>query len=214
VVTFERIGGGSGIIGVAAIATQFILTGTAAPDAASLLQHRLLWEWATLLRAVGGLGIVWFTAALAARLRRRESPASGAAMLVIGSGVLWGSIWLVSAAFNSTAISLATTYDDPARVRLMAVFGVQSVLVLTPVLSIAFLVATGIAVLAAPTFPRRFAYAAFAAAIVRFIMAIADWQGRADLAMRIVDLTLMWVVVTAIHLLGATRPLELHEQDA
>jgi len=205
-VRFERFGGASGVIGVAAIATQFVVTGTAAPDAASLLQHRARWEWATLLRAVGGLGIIWFTAGLAARLRRWESPASGPAMLVLGSGLLWGLVWLVSAAFNSAAISLAATYDDAPRAGLVAVLGIQSVLVLTPVLTIAFLIATGVAILAAPTFPRRFAYAAFSAAIFRIALAIVDWQGRADLAMRIMDFTLLWVVVTSIHLLGATAP--------
>ena len=79
---------------------------------------------------------------------------------------------------------------------------------LTPALSIAFLVATGIAVLAAPTFPRRFAYAAFWAAGFRFVLALVDWHGDADLVMRIMDFTLMWVVVTSVHLLGATRPAE------
>jgi len=205
-VRFERFGGVSGMIGVAAIAAQFIVAGTAAPDAATLVERRMQWEWATLLRAVGGLGIVWFTAGLAARLRRWAARASGPARLVLGSGLLWGSVWLVSAGFNSTAISLATTYHDPDRVRLMAILGIQSVLVLTPVLTIAFLVATGVAILAAPTFPKRFAYTAFAAAFGRLVMAIVDWEGGADLAMRIMDFTLMWVAVTSIHLLGATRP--------
>jgi hypothetical protein len=206
VVKFERFGGASGVIGVAAIATQFLVAGTTAPDAASLLQHRLRSEWSTLLRAVGGLGIIWFTAALAARLRRWESPASAPARVVLGSGLLWGAVWLVSAAFNSAAISLATTYDDAAWARLAAVLGLQSVLVLTPVLTIAFLVATGMAVLAAPTFPARFAYAAFGAALFRGVLAIVDWEGGADLTMRIMDVALLWVVVTSVHLLGATRP--------
>lgn len=205
-VRFERFGGASGVIGVAAIAAQFIITGTAAPDGAAILQHRVRWEWTTLLRAVGGLGLIWFTAGLAARLRRWESPASGPATLVLGSGLLWGSVWLVSAAFNSAAISLATTYNGAPRARFVAMLGTQSVLVLTPALTIAFLIATGVAILAAPTFPRRFAYAAFSAAVFRLALAIVDWQGGADLAMRIMDFTLLWVVVTAIHLLGATRP--------
>jgi hypothetical protein len=205
-VSFERFGGASGVIGVAAIATQFIVTGTAAPDAASLIEHRLAWEWTTLLRAVGGLGLIWFTAGLAARLRRWDSPASGPAMLVLGSGLLWGSVWLMSAAFNSAAILLATAYNDASSVRFVAVLGTQSVLVLTPALTIAFLIATGVAVLSAPTFPRRFGYTAFCAALFRLVMALIDWQGSADLAMRIMDFTLMWVVVTSVHLLGATRP--------
>jgi hypothetical protein len=208
VVRFERAGGASGVIGVAAIAAQFAMAGTAAPDAAALAAHRVRWEWVTLLRIVGGLGLIWFTAGLAARLRRWELQPTGAARVVLGAGLLWGAVWLVSAAFNSVAITLGTDYRDTARVHLLGILGAQSVLVLTPALSMAFLIATGAAVLAAPTFPRRFAYAAFCAAAFRFVLALVDWHGDADLAMRIMDFTLMWVVVTSVHLLGATRPTE------
>jgi hypothetical protein len=104
---------------------------------------------------------------------------------------------------------MPAVYGDPSAVRLLGVLGVHSTLVLTPALSIAFLVATGIAVLAAPTFPRRFAHAAFWAAGFRFVLALVDWHGDANLVMRIMDFTLMWVVVTSVHLLGATRPAEM-----
>ena len=204
---FERLGGASGIIGVAAIAAQFVLVGAAAPDAQALLNGRMRWHWATLLRIVGGLSLVWFTSGLAARLRRFESPsAGGAATLVSGAGLLWGTVWLVSALFSSAAISVVSTYHAAPMARFLAVLGNQSVLVLTPVLTIAFLTATGVAVLAAPTFPRRFGYMALAAAVARLVMAVVDWNGIADIAMRIMDLSLMWVVVTSMHLLGATRP--------
>jgi hypothetical protein len=82
----------------------------------------------------------------------------------------------------------------------------QSVLVLTPALTIALLGATGVAVLAAPTFPRRFGYMTLGSAAFRLVLAIIDWYSSAELAMRIMVLTLIWVVVTGIHLLGATRP--------
>ena len=203
---FERFGGASGVVGVGAIAIQFVLVGTATPDSQTLLHDRMRWEWTTLLRIVGGLGIIWFTAGLAARLRRFGSRQAGPATIVLGAGILWGCVWLVSALFNSVAISLATTYADPQGVRLLTVLGVQSVLVLTPALSIAFLVATGTAILAAPTFPRRYAYMTLGGAAFRAVLAVVDWYGAADLAMRIMDFTLLWVVVTGIHLLGATRP--------
>jgi hypothetical protein len=204
VVTFERIGGASGVVGVAAMAAQFALVGAAAPDAQALLGAR--WHWTTLLRIVGGLGIVWFTAGLAARLRRFESRSVGPATIVAGAGLLWGAVWLVSALFNSAAISLVSTYHGAPMARFLAVLGIESLLVLTPVLTIAFLAATGVAVLAAPTFPRRFGYTALAAAGGRVVMAVVDWYGSADIAMRIMDLSLLWVVVTSVHLLGATRP--------
>jgi hypothetical protein len=206
VVTFERIGGASGVIGVAVMATQFALVGTAAPEAQALLSGRTTWHWATLLRIVGGLCLVWFTSGLAARLRRFDAHSAGAATIVSGAGLLWGTVWLVSALFNSVALSLATTYDAAPMARFVAVLGTESLLVLTPVLTMAFLTATGVAVLASPTFPRRFGYTALAAAGGRLVMAIVDWYGTADIAMRIMDLSLLWVVVTAIHLLGATRP--------
>jgi hypothetical protein len=205
-VRFERVGGASGVIGVAAIAAQFALVGTARPDAQALVAHRMRWEWTTLLRVVGGLGIIWFTAGLSARLRRVRSTEFDSALIVLGAGVLWGTIWLISALFNSVAIQLATTYADPAAVRFLAILGADVVLTLTPALTVAFLVATGLAVLAAPTFPRRYGYMTLSSAVFRALLAIVDWSGVADLAMRIMDFTLLWVVVTGIHLLGATRP--------
>jgi hypothetical protein len=206
VVRFERLGGASGVVGVAAIAIQLMLVGTAAPDGPALLNDRARWEWTTLLRIVGGLGIIWFTAGLAARLRRFGARPADPAAIVLGAGILWGCIWLISGLFNSVAISLAATYASPEGARLLSVLGVESVLVLTPVTSIAFLTATGIAILAVPTFPRRYAYMTLSGAAVRGVLAIADWYGTADFALRILDFTLLWVVVTGIHLLGATRP--------
>ena len=39
-------------------------------------------------------------------------------------------------------------------------------------------------------------------------MALVDWYGGADFAMRIMDMTLIWVVIASIHLMGATRPVQ------
>jgi len=206
VVKFERLGGASGIIGVFAIAIQFLLVGSTVADGQQLLHARMRWEWATLLRLTGGLGIIWFTAGLAARLRRFESRPADPAAIVLAAGILWGCVWLLSGLFTSVAISLATTYADPSGVHLLSVFALESLLVLTPVLSIAFLCATGVAVLVAPTFPRRYGYMTLSGAACRVVLAIVDWYGAADVALRILDFTLLWVVVTGIHLLGATKP--------
>ena len=201
---FERVGGSSGLVAVAAIVTQFLLTGATPASSQTLLNDRMRWEWITLLRIVGGLGIVWFTAGLAARLRRFGDK-SGPSAVVLGAGILWGTVWLLSATFNSAAISLATA-TNTAGVGVLVVLGDDSVLTPTPALSVVFLAATGAAVLASPTFPRRYGYMTLASAAFRLGLAIVDWYGGANLAMRIMDLTLLWVVVTAIHLLGATRP--------
>jgi hypothetical protein len=206
VVRFERFGGASGVLGAAAIATAFALAGTPTPNSEALLAQRMRWELTTVLRIAGGLGIVWFTAALSARLQQLGPRPAGPARFVHGVGLLWGSVWLVSALFNSAAISMATRYSDPLAVRLLTVFAVQSLLVLTPALTIALLTATGVAVLAAPTFPQRFGYMTLASAAFRLVLAVLDWYGSADLAMRIMMVTLIWIVVTGTHLLGATRP--------
>jgi len=207
-VRLERFGGATGIIAVAAIATQFALVGTAGTDAQSLLRARARWELATFMRVVGGLGIMWFTTGFAARLRRFGFGPAGPSTFVLGAGVLWGAMWLLSAVFNSVAITEAVRGDGEWSVRWLSMLGSQTVLVLTPTLMITFLIATGVAVLASPTFPRRFGHAALFFALVRTGLALVDWYGGADVAMRIMDMTLIWVVIASLHLIGATRPVK------
>jgi hypothetical protein len=206
-VRLERFGGATGIVAVAAIVTQFVLVGTAGTDAPALLRARVRWELATFLRMVGGLGIMWFTTGFAARLRRFGFGPAGPTTIVLGAGLLWGAMWLLSAAFNSMAIAEAVR-GDAWSVRWLSILGSQTVLVLTPTLMITFLIATGVAVLASPTFPRRFGHAALFFAAVRTVLALVDWYGGADFAMRIMDMTLIWVVIASVHLMGATRPVE------
>ena len=207
-VRLERFGGATGIVAVAAIATQFALVGSAGTDAQSLLRARARWELATFMRVVGGLGIMWFTTGFAARLRRFGFGPAGPSTFVLGAGVLWGAMWLLSAVFNSAAITEAVRGDGEWSVRWLSILGSQTVLVLTPTLMITFLTATGVAVLASPTFPRRFGHAALFFALVRTGLALVDWYGGADVAMRIMDMTLIWVVIASVHLMGATRPLQ------
>ena len=207
-VRLERFGGATGIVAVAAIATQFALVGTAGTDAQSLLRARARWELATFMRVVGGLGLMWFTTGFAARLRRFGFGPAGPSTFVLGAGVLWGAMWLLSAVFNSAAITEAVRGDGEWSVRWLSILGSQTVLVLTPTLMITFLIATGVAVLASPTFPRRFGHAALFFALVRTGLALVDWYGGADVAMRIMDMTLIWVVIASVHLMGATRPVQ------
>ena len=207
-VRLERFGGATGIVAVAAIATQFALVGTAGTDAQSLLRARARWELATFMRVVGGLGIMWFTTGFAARLRRFGFGPAGPSTFVLGAGVLWGAMWLLSAVFNSVAITEAVRGDGEWSVRWLSILGSQTVLVLTPTLMITFLIATGVAVLASPTFPRRFGHAALFFALVRTGLALVDWYGGADVAMRIMDMTLILVVIASVHLMGATRPVQ------
>ena len=99
-VRLERFGGATGIVAVAAIVTQFVLVGAAGTDAPALLRARVRWELATFLRMVGGLGIMWFTTGFAARLRRFGFGPAGPTTIVLGAGLLWGAMWLLSAAFQ------------------------------------------------------------------------------------------------------------------
>lgn len=207
-VRLERLGGATGIIAVAAIATQFALVGTAGTDTQSLLRARARWELATFMRVVGGLGIMWFTTGFATRLRRFGFGPAGPSTIVLGAGLLWGATWLLSAVFNSVAIAEAVRGESDWSVSWLSILGSQTVLVLTPALMITFLAATGVAVLASPTFPRRFGHAALFFALVRTGLALVDWYGGADLAMRIMDMTLIWVVIASVHLMGATRPVK------
>ena len=144
----------------------------------------------------------------AARLRRFGFGPAGPSTFVLGAGVLWGAMWLLSAVFNSVAITEAVRGDGEWSVRWLSILGSQTVLVLTPTLMITFLTATGVAVLASPTFPRRFGHAALFFALVRTGLALVDWYGGADVAMRIMDMTLIWVVIASLHLIGATRPVK------
>jgi len=207
-VRLERFGGATGIIAVAAIATQFALVGTAGTDAQSLLRARARWELATFMRVVGGLGIMWFTTGFAARLRRFGFGPAGPSTFVLGAGVLWGAMWLLSAVFNSVAITEAVRGDGEWSVRWLSMLGSQTVLVLTPTLMITFLIATGVAVFPSPTFPRRLDHAALFFALARTGLSLVNWYGGADVAMRIMDMTLIWVVIASLHLMGATRPVK------
>jgi len=105
-------------------------------------------------------------------------------------------------------IAVTVRGDGEWSVRWLSILGSQTVLVLTPTLMITFLIATGVAVLASPTFPRRFGHAALFFALVRTGLALVDWYGGADVAMRIMDMTLIWVVIASVHLMGATRPVQ------
>src|SRR5829696_2115233 len=135
-VRLERFGGATGIVAAAAIVTQFALVGTAGTDAPSLLRAKARWELATLLRVVGGLGMMWFTTGFAARLRRFGFGPAGPTTVVLGAGLLWGAVWLISAAFNSVAIAEAVRGDAEWSVRWLSILGSQTVLVLTPTLMI------------------------------------------------------------------------------
>ena len=98
----------------------------------TLLDQRMAWEWATALRVMGGIMIIWFMGSLGSRLRMAEGEPGRLASIAFGIGVVWGAIWLLSAMLNSSAIVLAAQYNNPAGSRLAGALAQEMVITLTP----------------------------------------------------------------------------------
>src|SRR5262245_27096135 len=136
----EKLGASAGAWAVLWLCLHFLIRRGAAADPASpegdyvraLLAERMAWEWATALRVMGGIMIIWFMGSLASRLRMAEGEPGRLASIAFGIGVVWGAIWLLSAMMNSSAIMLATHYQYPAGARLAGALAGEMVLILTP----------------------------------------------------------------------------------
>lgn len=207
-VRFERVGGLSGALAVVLLATQFVLASGGHADpakpeyAAILLQERWRWEWVTLLRMAGGLALLWFTGGLASRLRRAGSEHRPAASVVMAAGTIWAAIWLLSALFNSIAISFAG--HDAAAARFAGVLATESLFVLTPGITLLLLAATSLVAMRSTIFPRPFAYGTLFALGLRLVLAIVDWYGAGTLSVGMMDFALVWLVVAGTQLVRAT----------
>src|SRR6186997_1007508 len=57
----------------------------------ALLDQRMAWEWATALRVMGGIMIIWFMGSLGSRLRMAEGEPGRLASIAFGIGVVWGA---------------------------------------------------------------------------------------------------------------------------
>src|SRR5262245_50047775 len=136
----EKLGASAGAWAVLWLCLHFLIRRGAAADPASpegdyvraLLAERMAWEWATALRVMGGIMIIWFMGSFAGRLRMAEGEPGRLASIAFGIGVVWGAIWLLSAMFNSAAIVLAADYQFPAGARLAAILAREMILILTP----------------------------------------------------------------------------------
>ena len=112
---WEKLGASAGAWAVVWLGLHWLILRSAHADPRSpeaefvraVLNERMSWEWATLLRIVGGLMIVWFMGSLAGRLRLAEGEPARLASIAQGTGVVWGAVWLLSAFFNSASILLA-----------------------------------------------------------------------------------------------------------
>jgi hypothetical protein len=188
------------------ILIHYLILQSAAADPASpgpdyvrmLLDERMKWEWATALRIMGGLMIIWYSGSLAGRLRLAEGEPGRLASISFGLGVLWGSIWVLSAMFNSAAIMLGPQYHHPEGARLAAILGREMVLILTP--SIVFVLSMAVAFVGFRFggFPKLYINATGLLSVVILGLAIADWYGPGTLAPTIMIVALAWTAVTSL----------------
>ena len=213
----EKLGASAGLWAVFWIALHYlILRGASADPAAAadvyvgaLLDQRMRWEWATALRIMGGLMIVWFMGSLAGRLRLIEGEPGRLASIGFGIGVLWGSIWVLSAMFNSAAILLATMYRNPEGARLVGMLAREMVLILTPSIVFVLALATSFVAFRYGGFPRSYTYATGLFTIVILALAIADWYGPGNLAEVIMILALAWTAATSALIIPTYRPSDI-----
>lgn len=209
---FERVGGLSGVAAVVLISANYFLAWHARANPASvtfaevLVQERWRWEWITLLRIAGSLALLWFTGGLAARLRSAGREFAGPSMIALASGTVWAAIWLVSACFNSVAITFAASYHDPVNARTAAMFAAESVLVLTPGITILLLGATSLVAMRSRVFPRPFAYGTLFAFFLRLVLAVVDWYGPGNLGMGMMDFALFWLFAAGTQLVRPAQP--------
>jgi len=188
------------------------VTGALNPDGdyvRTLLDQRMAWEWATALRVMGGIMIIWFMGSLGSRLRMAEGEPGRLASIAFGIGVVWGAIWLLSAMLNSSAISLAAQYNNPAGARLAGALAQEMVMILTPSLIFTLSLATAFVGLRFGGFPRGYTYATTAFSVLILALAIADWYGPGNLGNLILVLAFAWTAITSLLLVPAWVPADL-----
>ena len=175
----------------------------------TLLDQRMAWEWATALSVMGGIMIIWFMGSLGSRLRMAEGEPGRLASIAFGVGVVWGAIWLLSAMLNSSAISLAAQYNNPAGARLAGALAQEMVMTLTPSLIFTLSLATAFVGLRFGGFPRGYTYATTAFSVLILALAIADWYGPGNLGNLILILAFAWTAITSLLLVPAWVPADL-----
>ena len=209
----EKLGASAGAWAALWIALHYLILRSAVaspvmPDVdyvRALIAERMSWEWATALRVMGGLMIIWFMGSLAGRLRMAEGEPGRLASITFGVGVVWGAVWLLSAMFNSAAILLATTYQNGPGARLMGILGWDSVMILTPSILFVLMLAVGFVAMRYGGFPR--AYGLLTTALTWIVLALAlwDWYGPGDLGALIMTIGLAWLAVTSVLVIPVYR---------
>jgi hypothetical protein len=171
----------------------------------ALIAERMTWEWATALRVMAGIMIVWFMGSLGGRLRMAEGEPGRLASIGFGIGVIWGAVFLFSAMFNSVAIVLAAQYQLPDAARLAGILADQIVLVLSPSLVFTLALAVSFVALRFGGFPRPYGYVTLAVTVLLLTLTIVDWYGPGTLGPAIMVLALAWLAVTSLLLIPVYR---------
>jgi hypothetical protein len=210
----EKLGAASGAWAAVWLLVHYlILQGAVADPGApaadyvrTLLAERMRWEWATALRVMAGIMIVWFMGSLGGRLRMAEGEPGRLASIGFGIGVIWGAIFLFSAMFNSVGIVLAAQYQLPEAARLVGILADQIMYILTPSLVFTLTLAVSFVTLRFGGFPRAYAYGTTALTAGLLGLTIVDWYGPGNLGTLIMAASLAWLAVTSFLLIPAYRP--------
>jgi hypothetical protein len=210
----EKLGASAGCWAVLWLAlSYFILQGVAAdprsPTAdfiGAVMAERMKWEWATALRVMGGIMIVWFMGSLAGRLRLAEGEPGRLANIAFGIGTIWGALWLLSAMFNSAMIVLAADYRFEAGARLAAILAREMIPILTPPIVFALALASSFVALRFGGFPKLYANATALFTLAILVLAIAEWYGPGNLGTINLALSFAWMAATSALLVPAYRP--------
>lgn len=210
----ERLGASAGLWAVLWLGLQYLILQGASADphgiegdfGRALLSERMKWEWATALRVMGGIMIIWFMGSLAGRLRLAEGEPGRLASIAFGIGTVWGAIWLLSAMFNSAAIVLAADYQSPAGARLAAIVAHEMVPILTPPVVFALALAVSFVALRFGGFPKSYTYATAAFTVILLALTIVEWYGPGNLGTINLTLSFSWIAATSALLIPAYQP--------
>jgi hypothetical protein len=210
----EKLGASAGLWAVLWLGLQYLILSGASADPGSpdgdfvraLLSERMKWEWATALRVMGGIMIVWFMGSLASRLRLAEGEPGRLASIGFGIGTVYGAIWILSAMFNSAAIVLAADYQFAAGARLAAVLAREMITILTPPLVFTLALATSFVAMRFGGFSKLYTNATAAFTVILLGLAIVEWYGPGNLGTINLTLSFAWIAATSAHLIPAYHP--------
>ena len=209
----EKLGAASGAWAVVWLTIHYLILQNAVANPSlpagdyvqALLAERMRWEWATALRVMAGIMIVWFMGSLGGRLRMAEGQPGRLASIGFGIGVIWGAVFLFSAMFNSVGIVLAAQYQLPEAARLAGILADEIVLVLSPSLAFTLALAVSFVSLRFGGFPKWYAYATLALTVLLLALTITDWYGPGTLGSTIMGLALAWLAVTSLLVIPVYR---------